>query len=179
VKVAATVQVGSLDDVMIRQVRADDGPAFRAIRLEAIADSPTAFGSSLAETQSRPPQYWEQRVASAAAGHDNVLFVAESAAGWVGIAGGYADANAAGSVDLISMWVNPAFRGQGIGKRLVGQVVAWAHQHGANQVALWVTEGNASACTLYAGCGFKETGELQMLPSHPELSEKRMVLKLT
>jgi hypothetical protein len=78
------VHVRGSESIMISQVRPGDGPAFRAIRLEAIADSPTAFGSSLAETEARPPQYWDQRVASAATGYDNILFVAESAGHWLG-----------------------------------------------------------------------------------------------
>lgn len=164
----------------IRRIRPDEGPALRTIRLQAIADSPIAFGSTLAETEGRPAEYWEGRARGAAAGQDNILFVAEDAGTWVGLAGGYVDDERAdASPDLISMWVHPAYRGRGIGRRLVEQVVLWAREREAPRVVLWVTEGNDSAAGLYARCGFRDTGGRQPLPSHPGMVEREMELRLT
>lgn len=169
----------NVDDISIRPVQPDDGPRFREIRLEAIADSPAAFGSSLEEIKARPNEYWSNRVASAAAGADNVLFAAEAFSSWVGIAGAYTEGKTGNTnPQLIAMWVHPAVRRKGIARRLVKRVVDWARQQGASQVALWVTEGNASARSLYNSCGFVESGERKTVPSHSELSELEMVLKL-
>ncbi|MBV9279825.1 MAG: GNAT family N-acetyltransferase, partial [Chloroflexi bacterium] len=132
--------------MIIRQIRADEGEQFRAVRLQAIADSPSAFGSTLAETQARPPAYWAHRAARGAAGEETVLFVAEEAGGWVGVVGGFLEEEGgARSVDLVSMWVNPAYRRQGLARQLVERLIAWAHDRGAERVALWVTETNAAA----------------------------------
>jgi ribosomal-protein-alanine N-acetyltransferase len=79
---------------------------------------------------------------------------------------------------LISLWVRPPFRGQGIGRLLVGKVVKWARAQRTRQVALWVTEGNERALSLYIDIGFRDTGEHQVHPSHPDFTEKRMVLEL-
>ena len=164
--------------VTIRRIRPDEGARLRAIRIEALADSPSAFGSTLAETIRRPYAYWEHRAADNAAGEESVLFVAEEPEGWCGLAGAYRDESDRTSADLISMWVRPAYRGQALGRRLVESVVAWARGHGLAQLALWVETGNASAIALYECCGFEHTDETQPLPSNPTLAERRMILRL-
>ena len=166
--------------VVIRKIRADEGQRLRAIRVQAISDAPSAFGSTLDETLARTDEYWNARVTQAAIGDESVLFVAENPEGWVGLVGSYLeDFAATASVDLISMWVAPASRGQGVGRKLVEQIIEWARQHpGAQYVSLWVTENNAAAIALYERCGFRRTGETQPLPSNPDLLEQRMVLDL-
>lgn len=61
---------------------------------------------------------------------------------------------------LHSMWVDPAARGEGVGDRLVGAVVAWAAESGARQMMLGVVEGNENAAALYLRHGFAYTGEV-------------------
>ncbi len=153
--------------------------AFRAIRRRAIGESPRAFGSTPAEIEARPPRYWEERARQGAEGVDNVLLVADHGATWVGVVAGFLDdAASARGVDVVSMWVDPAYRGQGLGRALIEAVLDWARERRAVQATLWVTENNAPAMTLYRRAGFTETGDTQALPSHPELSEVKMVLDL-
>jgi ribosomal protein S18 acetylase RimI-like enzyme len=124
-------------------------------------------------------EYWRKRAASGAAEQESVLFLAEEAGGWVGIVGGFLEEEEGGrSVELVSMWVNPAYRGRRLGQRLVEQIIDWARQRGARRVTLWVTENNAGAISLYRRCGFRSTGETQELPSNPTLRELRMVVSL-
>jgi len=166
--------------VVIRKIRADEGQRLRAIRVRAISDAPSAFGSTLDDTLARTDAYWDARVTHAAVGDESVLFVAENLEGWVGLVGGYLeDFAVTASVKLISMWVAPASRGQGIGRKLVEQIIVWARQRpGAQHVSLWVTENNAAAIALYERCGFRSTGETQPLPLRSDLLEQRMVLNL-
>lgn len=164
--------------ITIRAVRPTEGPSLRAIRLRALAESPRAFGSTLAETEARPPSYWDARARGDTGDQKSTLFVAEDASGWVGLAGCFLDTDDEGSAELISMWVDPAYRGQGLGRRLVEQVVDWARGNGARSISLWVTDGNSAATALYARCGFKRTEETQPLPSSETLRERRMVREL-
>ena len=62
----------------IRRIRADEGLRLRALRLRALSDSPTAYGSTLASEELYPESIWHERAASGAAGaivaeHDNRL----------------------------------------------------------------------------------------------------------
>jgi len=165
--------------IEFRTIRADEGQKLRAIRLQALAESPAAFGSTLAETKARPVTYWNDRAVRDSAGTESTLVVAEDENGWVGLTGGYlGNCNGMRSVELISMWVNPAYRGGGLAQHLVEQIVAWARHRNAECVTLWVTQGNTPAVSLYARCGFRNTGETQELPSDPSLLELQMVLDL-
>ena len=54
--------------VHIRTIRCDEGPALRAIRLRALAESPSAFGSTLAATAAMSMEEWARRAEQHAAG---------------------------------------------------------------------------------------------------------------
>lgn len=164
--------------VTIRRIRSDEGPAFRAIRLRAIAESPLAFGSTLPETETRPAAYWDGRARSGAEGIENILLVAEAEQRWVGIVGGFLE-GAGRRVDIVSMWVDPACRGRGAGRDLIEAVLAWAREHQMERAVLWVTESNGPAIALYRRAGFIETGARQPLPSHPHILEMEMVRDLS
>jgi GNAT superfamily N-acetyltransferase len=100
---------------------------------------------------------WRERLAN------RPQFAAELDGEIVGTAAGIASDE--GSAALISMWVAPRARGQGIGARLVNAVLDWAKGEGYTSVSLWVTDGNAVAERLYERCGFTRTGAVQ--PVHP------------
>lgn len=165
--------------VIIRQIRPTEGQELRAVRLRALADSPAAFGSTLAETEARPASYWDERARGATGPWGSALFLAEDQRRWVGLVGGFVQEDEGGrSVELISMWVDPAYRGLGIGRKLVERVVDWARERGARLVSLWVTESNHPAISLYLACGFRATGESQPLPSSSHLLEQKMLRNL-
>lgn len=119
---------------------------------------------------------WARRAEQHAAGEQRIYFIAEDDDRWVGMAAGFLEETSeGGSVELLSMWVDPTCRGRGLGRQLVEQVMAWARARGAEQVGLWVTDSNIPAIALYCRCGFTSTGERQPLPSNPALMEERMV----
>lgn len=158
----------------VRRLRADEGARLRAIRLRALANAPAAFGDTLAAATTRPEDDWRTRATNAAAGGRYALFVAEEQGHWFGLAGGLFEDETPDEAELVSMWVDPAARGRGLGRRLVEVVTDWARAHGAVRMRLWVTEGNAPAVALYERFGFSFTGEAGPLPSNPALRELAM-----
>jgi hypothetical protein len=114
--------------VEIRRIRADEGRRLRALRLRALADAPTAFGSTVVETRARPPAAWQQRAAESAAGAGSVLFVAERADAWLGLAGGLFEVGPSDEAELVSMWLEPAARGQSCSVDLRCRSSAAAHR---------------------------------------------------
>jgi ribosomal protein S18 acetylase RimI-like enzyme len=66
--------------------------------------------------------------------------------------------------ELISMWVDPAWRGLGVGDALVKEVEGWTARRGIGQLRLWVAEGNDRAERFYSRLGFSRTGRLQPMP---------------
>lgn len=163
----------------IRQIRSGEEANFRTIRLRALADSPSAFASTLEETEARPTEYWHDRVRSAVAAQENVLFVATDGDAWIGLVGGFVYEETSIQVPyLVSMWVDPAHRGCGVGQALVEQVIEWARERGMAHLLLEVAATNQPAIALYTRCGFRLTGGMKPHPTYPGLEEVMMKLTL-
>lgn len=157
--------------VMVRAAAAGDWRVLRDIRLTALRDTPSAFGSTYAEAAELGEQHWRDR---AARGSSFLAFLPDSgAAGPVGLAGGYRESP--DRAHLVSMWVSRQARGRGVGEALIARVAQWAKDEtSATALQLWVTENNEPARRLYERCGFTLTGERQPLPSDPSLGEVAM-----
>ena len=162
----------------IRRIRAHEGPRLRALRLRALADAPTAFGSTLAEAQAHPQEYWERRARESAVAETSAIFVAEENGHWYGIAGSFIHRDHPHTVRLVSMWVDPIRRRSGVGSALVEAVLQWARGREAECLQLWVTDANHAARSLYTRHGFAETEHIKPLPSNPILQEVLMVRHL-
>jgi GNAT superfamily N-acetyltransferase len=160
--------------VLVRETVMDDWQALRDIRLEALRDAPTAFGSTYEQETLRAEAHWCDRIAY---GGTFLAFMPEvSATEPAGLIGGYHEDPV--TVELVSMYVRPRARGRGVGEALVATVINWASKRNAASVRLWVTETNAPARALYERCGFALTGERQPVPSHPSIDEVAMTRPL-
>jgi RimJ/RimL family protein N-acetyltransferase len=173
----AATSAESDDARVIRRIRADDVTAYREVRLRALHEDPSAFGSTYDEEHVKPESWWVERTAASAAGEERSVFLAFDDISCVGLAGGYRGDQAA-ERELFSMWVAPSHRGTGIANDLVGAVLTWAEGSGALCVGLWVTRGNDRAQRLYERLGFTVTGDVQPLPSDPCKDEIRMMRPL-
>jgi GNAT superfamily N-acetyltransferase len=165
----------------VRQIRANEGLKLRALRLRALADAPTAFGSTLAQEEKFPERVWHERAESGAVGADRVTFVAEQEGQWIGIATGLArDPEEPNDPQpwLVGMFVAPEARRSGVGVALVEAVVRWARERRANSLSLWVTSTNSPAIALYEKCGFRRTEETKPVTRFSSLTESRMVSDL-
>ena len=162
--------------IAIRRITTGDAALLRTIRLRALTEAPTAFGSTAAEAAARPMSWWEDAAATRASGNDECTFFAEYSGEPVGLVGGYWADRARGVVELISMWVSPDARRAGVASRLVNAVLDWAGMADAQAVQLWVTATNEPAIALYQRHGFLLTADSQPLPSNPAMDEVRMVL---
>ncbi len=162
----------------IRRILTHESARLREIRLKALADAPTAFGSTLAEAQAHPGDAWDHQAADEARSATRARFAAEENGRWYGMAAGFLIPEQPGTVQLVSMWVDPARRGSGVGTALVEAVVEWARGRSAKRVQLWVTVSNSQAKALYARTGFAETERVQPLPSDPRLQQVLMVREL-
>jgi putative acetyltransferase len=61
------------------------------------------------------------------------------------------------AAEMKRLWVEPRFRGHGLGRRLVGSAIDWARLHGCSAVVLdTVNEAMPEAAKLYRSLGFEE-----------------------
>ena len=155
------------------RLRQGEEERLRAIRLRALRDEPDAFGSTLAEVAARPAESWSEQLSTLP------TFVAVREDQDAGLVRFAPDDECTETGWLISMWVSPENRGQGIGSALIDAVIDLAACTGIARLALDVGNDNMSAMSLYATKGFEATGEESTLePPRQHLREHRRVLRL-
>src|SRR5262249_12231913 len=64
-------------------------------------------------------------------------------------------------------YLEPAYRRQGLGQLLVGQLFTWAQSAGANRIELRYIEGNAGAERFWAKLGFRSFARQCVRYLHP------------
>ena len=141
----------------------DDWAAWRALRLEALRDTPIGFVQTVEQALSMDEAAWRRRLAEVPC---NVLVRR----------GGRPVAMASGACFddtpfLMAVYVTPDARGCGLLGRLVEAVAAWA----GGPLALEVHQDNARAITAYGRLGFVGTGERRPYPLGPDRDELVMV----
>lgn len=65
---------------------------------------------------------------------------------------------AAGEAEILTIAVDPACRGRGLGRRLLDGAAIWAAARGADRLLLEVAVDNMPARTLYLSAGFRIAG---------------------
>jgi ribosomal protein S18 acetylase RimI-like enzyme len=167
-------------EIVIRRVRPDEATAYRAFRLRALADAPDAFGQSLAEAEAMPWSLWLERTARSAAGIDNLLLVAATAATdeWHGMTVCFFDDDRPDLVHVVAVWVAPEARRRGLARTLLDGVLDWARTRGAQEAQLWVNETNQGAVSLYLAAGFTPTGVVEPFREGSSVNVRELTLKL-
>ena len=164
--------------ISIRRINEDDARLLRDVRLRALSDSPMAFGSTFAREVAFEPAEWQKRATRAGCSPDGAIFLAINGANCSGIIGCFGADEVPGQACIVSMWVAPEVRRQGIGARLIQAAEDWARRQGFARLSLDVTEGNLPAIALYEGCGFRFTGEFDRYPNDRTLRELFMLKRL-
>ena len=146
----------------IHRLNSKNWKQFRTIRLQALEDSPDAFGSTLEKERQYSDDIWINRLSRT----DVATFVATAEEGSdVGLvtAAPYDQ-----FLGLYSMWVSPQARKSGVGGALVDELIQWATQQNHTRILLDVADQNTAAIAFYDSRGFKPTGVVGTLPSPRE-----------
>ncbi len=146
--------------------------AYRDVRLRALSQDPQAFGSTYAESAQRPDEWWQARLQAVADGRD-WLFFARLDGELVGLLGASQPPDTQATAVVISVHVDRARRGQGIGALLMAHLLDALQAAGIKHVQLSVRPGQAAAIALYRKFGFalaaeqSEPGEQMMTRELP------------
>ena len=111
--------------ILIRPLAPSDAQAYRDVRLEALATSPEAFGSSYEEEAPLSLETIQARIPTSG---PNAIFGAFAGSRLVGMAGFavYDRVKASHKGVMWGVYVQPEWRSQGLGKRLVQRVIEQA-----------------------------------------------------
>lgn len=151
---------------------------FKDVRLRALLDTPSAFGSTYARERELSDAEWMRR-AMRWNGERGIGFLAVEGGIGCGIVGSMLDEDDATRATLVSMWTAPTHRRRGVARRLVDEVVAWARARDVAAIRLMVTSNNGPAVALYERLGFTNTGRTEPYPNDASLVEYEMVRRLT
>lgn len=140
----------------IVQLRAEHAAEYRELMLHAYREAPNAFTATPEERADLPLSWWAERIAgsgTAFGAFEDGLLV-----GAVALEGSPRP-KTRHKAHLVGMYVLAAWRGQGIGRRLVQAVLDHARQRPDLKVlTLTVTEDNTDAIALYQAAGFHAFG---------------------
>lgn len=145
-----------------RRIAVGEWRQLKAIRLEALQDSPTAFSTPLAEATAFSDGAWQQQAAREADSDSSATFVAMDEAGeWIGMAAVAPLAEVPDHAHVYAVYVTPAHRGSaGPATALMTAAIRFARDHtDAAALTLGVHEDNPRARAFYRKLGFAETGK--------------------
>lgn len=161
-----------------RRFGAADWQEYREIRLRMLADTPIAYGETLANARSFGDADWIRR-ATRNELHPNIGLAAidDDDGAWLGVMSGFVSAHAGAM--LVGVFVDPTARGQheGVADALLDGVIDWARVFG-NTLTLDVHADNPRAISFYHRRGFIDTGVTMDYELPPFGTENQMRLTL-
>jgi GNAT superfamily N-acetyltransferase len=110
----------------IRTLQLQEVNLHRELRLRALRDAPESFGVTFADAAAQPLSYWETLTRSLTEPAGSVMFLACEGDTVCGSTYGLLDRERRDAGRVGGMWVDPAWRRQGVGRALLQAVVAWA-----------------------------------------------------
>jgi GNAT superfamily N-acetyltransferase len=159
-------------DATVRHCSVDDSALLRAIRLEALLDSPEAYGSTFEEARTWADRHWK------ALARQWNYYLGELDGRVVGVASGGTNESHPGTRWLYGMYVSPGARGSGVADLLVDEVEKWARDQGVDKLYLHVAGPMSRAKAFYESVGFSETGDVMNMARDPSIQLATMVKSL-
>ena len=117
-----------MSSLNVRHLRADEADLHRKLRLEALRESPRAFGDTLESIERKGADYWNaltQRVCSV-----DAMVVALDGERPIGMIYGLRDQQIRQGARLGADWVDTQYRRRGAGRLLVNSAISWAQMQG-------------------------------------------------
>jgi RimJ/RimL family protein N-acetyltransferase len=145
-------------EVLIRTATLADADGYRALRLEALKNHPTAFGQTYEDIVARPSEYWVERLAQ---NQDEVgLCFAEYKDQLIGMTGifRHASQKVSHSATIWGVYVDPTWRGFHIATAMIQVCFEWAKTQKIVIIKLAVATTNQPALHCYERIGFTTYG---------------------
>jgi RimJ/RimL family protein N-acetyltransferase len=144
--------------IVIREANVTDAHDFRALRLEALQNSPVAFSADYQKNFNHPIKYWEDLLTPDP--HESTMFLGEFEGGLIAMTGVMRGSSpkTRHSAWIWGVYVTPAWRGLHIAEEIVHTCIDWALARSVVMVKLGVAAVNQPAIRCYDRCGFKVYG---------------------
>jgi len=145
--------------MQVIQITQDRWQEYRELRLKALMDNPLAFDSSPKEEGQLSDEEWKEKLHEPndfkVFVEDNGRLVAKMEVEW----------NMREKVrhiaEVYGVYIDPTYRGQGLGKMLMDEIERLAKDHGIEKLWLDVVVTQEPAKKLYRKLGFREIGRTE------------------
>lgn len=174
----------SSSHVPVRRIEASEWQTLKATRLLALQTDPDAFGSTFAREDAFSDDVWQERALNGAVDEVQSTWVSgqlgtKQFAGLLTLipveAADGQPKEIESAREIVGMWVAPEARSSGLASALLDAAIEHSTAQGITDLKLWVMRPNERAQRLYERHGFVPTGEVDVSPSNPCISELRMV----
>lgn len=144
----------------ISSISSDRWLEYKDLWLEALQESPYAYATSYQEQHQAPQKKWEQRLQ----GQNSLMIFSQDEQKLIGLVGAYWEekTKTAHIANIVSVYLKPEYRNQGIGRRLLESIIGESRQQPhITKLKIGVNPTQISALALYHKLGFRVVGELQ------------------
>jgi RimJ/RimL family protein N-acetyltransferase len=147
-------------EVILGLAQPDDAENVRRLRLEALLDSPEAFGGDYEESKQRTVASWAEKIKLGLESDQEVLTIAQADGQLVGMCGLFRghSKKRIHCGNIYTVYVQPKWRGNHIAEALVQACLDWGAERGVTVVLLAVVTTNLPAIRCYLRCGFSVYG---------------------
>jgi ribosomal protein S18 acetylase RimI-like enzyme len=143
----------------VRRILADEGAAYREVRLRALRLAPDAFGTTFESASARSDAEWDAFARRSAESETFALFVLDrgddSLAGLAAIS---MEEGVPEEGTVFQMWVDEDLRGSAWASALLAAAEQHGQSLGARSVTLSVEDDNPRARRFYERAGYSPTG---------------------
>ena len=147
-----------LSDMEIVSLQEGEGPLCKELRLRALRDSPGVFPESVSEVAGRADDDWRRLCESMTPPSVQRMFIAKTGDRYLGSVYALIDRKDPSAGRIGGMWVDSAFRKQGIGEALFEAVRAWAEEVGFSKIKLWVDDDEGGRSPFMVDWAFDPPG---------------------
>lgn len=163
-----------MTEITVRALTEDEWETYRALRLEALQESPEAFVADHDTEAAESEDFWRDRMGR------SVRLVAESEGDQVGVVslGSAAETGSDNGGQLFGLWVRPDWRGRSVAANLVRQGARIAEDKGLGQLFYWVGSDNGRAVAFASSFGFRPSDERRPMRVTKEGGEQEQEIAL-
>jgi ribosomal protein S18 acetylase RimI-like enzyme len=159
--------------IVIEPVTLENLPAFKAVRLRALLEDPSAFSATHEKESQFSDSEWLARV-DGMSGEKGIGFLATDCNAVCGLVAAFLSDTQPNEAHVVSMWTAPEHRRRGAGRLLIEAVAHWAREHDSRTLQVMVTSVNEPAIRFYQRLGFAKTGGTGPYPNDPAILEYEM-----
>lgn len=121
--------------------------------MRAVRENPDAFGDDSQTVLHYPEEYWVSGI------QRGQVFVIDDGTDLIAMAV-FLPVHA-GTWTVKSVWVDPAYRKKGLGRKIMKQIISLAPSLSVSEIRLDVNRANEIAVNMYTELGFERTGEYE------------------